>query len=153
MPLDYDNSAFYYFSITILCFYIIPGLYFFISEIFQAFFGSGEIGAKARTQIEVDKAKKLKTKSTGITRLKKWSFLVNLFFLSIFLPTFIYLFTLVRNDGEVYTFDPYQVLGIEQDAAPTMIKKAYRKLSLKYHPDKNKGNKLAEELFMKTAKA
>ena len=128
--------------------YLIPGVCFFISEIVQAFAGSGEVGAKARTE-----ASKLKKKSTGIARLKKFSFLVNLGCLLVFLPIFIYLITLVRNDGEVNTFDPYQVLGIQQGAPAGEIKKAYRKLSLKYHPDKNKGNKVAEDNFMSTAKA
>jgi preprotein translocase subunit Sec63 len=86
-----------------------------------------------------------------------------------------YLILFIQDDNQIAQFDPYQVSAIESYTAvrthpcarhsrllagdqileleigadDKSIKKAYRTLSLKYHPDKNLGNKTAEECFMK----
>src|SRR2546421_7404626 len=49
--------------------------------------------------------------------------------------------------------DYYDILGVQRDAEEEEIKKAYRKLAVKFHPDKNPGDKAAEESFKELGEA
>ena len=47
----------------------------------------------------------------------------------------------------------YSILGVDESASPEEIKKSFRKLSMKFHPDKNPGNSEAEEKFKEISQA
>ena len=49
--------------------------------------------------------------------------------------------------------DYYDILGVSKSASADEIKKAYRKLAIKYHPDKNPDDKAAEDKFKEAAEA
>jgi preprotein translocase subunit Sec63 len=59
----------------------------------------------------------------------------------------------VNNIEPMKSFDPFQILGIATDADTSTIKRAYRKLSLSKHPDKNPDDPLAVTEFIQITKA
>lgn len=60
---------------------------------------------------------------------------------------------MVNSIDGLQSFDPYQILELENDADERTIRKSYRRLSLQMHPDKNPENPLAVQEFIRLTKA
>mmetsp|Transcript_16192 Transcript_16192/g.23505 ORF Transcript_16192/g.23505 Transcript_16192/m.23505 type:complete len:637 (-) Transcript_16192:78-1988(-) len=153
--LQYDNSAFYFFCLSTISFYLIPSWYSILNRVYNAFGGltDKDVGAVTRTSAEKKKAETLKKEQKGLAMLSSTGFLVNLLVTVIFTILFVFLVVSVANEGELNSFDPFSILEVDSNADMKTVKKAYRDKSLKYHPDKNPNNPAAEAKFMMVAKA
>mmetsp|Transcript_27154 Transcript_27154/g.108744 ORF Transcript_27154/g.108744 Transcript_27154/m.108744 type:complete len:759 (-) Transcript_27154:2226-4502(-) len=153
MPLLYDNSAFYYFCLTMLAMYVLPASWYVGSYACRAIWPPKTQSTTSRTSVEKKKTTQLREERSPARLLCTASFCGHAVLLAVGWTVLLFLVYLVAADSDLERFDPYRILGIDIGAEDPVIRKAYRSLSLKYHPDKNPNNKVAEEMFMKVAKA
>lgn len=126
--------------------------YGIFKQVYTSTIGS-TLGVEARTSMEKKKAEKLKSSTRGLKSLNNSKFITNFLITSILSILWMWMLFNVMEEGEIHSFDPFTILGIDSGADTKVIKKAYRSKSLQYHPDKNPGDKLAETMFMNIAKA
>ena len=144
MGAIYDNSAFYYFFGVMLQFYLMPATYYNAKQFYLFFSARASAGkdlGKGKTVAERKKFIRIQEKRRQCKNLFTPCFLVQLVILILLWALFAFIMTLAAGDSEILTFDPYRILGVEQGAETRAIKRAYRKQSLIYHPDKNPGDK------------
>mmetsp|Transcript_83996 Transcript_83996/g.261233 ORF Transcript_83996/g.261233 Transcript_83996/m.261233 type:complete len:664 (+) Transcript_83996:157-2148(+) len=162
--LGYDDTAFYYFVITVLTCVALPWT---LSMIYSLIFpGQAQLqkefpkkspsGCTLRycttsamvNKVEVARREARRcTKSVALHWLLKTSVLVAIWVgvLSTVMQ--------LGQEKEIQKFDPFDILEVSHDASNQKIKRAYRKLSLVYHPDKNPDDPLAASRFIQITKA
>uniref|UniRef100_K3WHY4 J domain-containing protein n=1 Tax=Globisporangium ultimum (strain ATCC 200006 / CBS 805.95 / DAOM BR144) TaxID=431595 RepID=K3WHY4_GLOUD len=153
--LEYDNSAFYYFSISLGVLYVVPATYLSLRRIVYGVFLKDRLidRQNIRCDRELRKMKQLQAEKTKFSNVFSPLFVLNLVVLAGLWYGLYQMAILLKDDSEIKSFDPFAILGIAAGASEREIKRAYRKMSLIYHPDKNIGDAVAEQKFMLVAKA
>ncbi|CAI5743614.1 unnamed protein product [Peronospora destructor] len=153
--LEYDNSAFYYFSVSLCSLYVVPVTFLSLRRIFYGVFFKDRLLDKShvRCDRELRKLKQLQAEKTAFRNVFSLPFVLNLLVLAAVWYGLVRMSMLLKDDSEIKSFDPFAILGISTGVTEREIKRAYRKMSLLYHPDKNHGDAVAEQKFMLVAKA
>ncbi|ETL28203.1 hypothetical protein F441_18890 [Phytophthora nicotianae CJ01A1] len=153
--LEYDNSAFYYFSVSLCALYVVPVTFLSLRRILYGVFLKDRLLDKShvRCERELRKVKQLQAEKTAFRNVFSLPFVLNLLVLAAVWYALVRMTFLLKDDSEIKSFDPFAILGIAAGATEREIKRAYRKMSLLYHPDKNQGDAVAEQKFMLVAKA
>eukprot|EP00304_Pavlova_gyrans_P004915 CAMPEP_0206042308 /NCGR_PEP_ID=MMETSP1466-20131121/6479_1 /ASSEMBLY_ACC=CAM_ASM_001126 /TAXON_ID=44452 /ORGANISM="Pavlova gyrans, Strain CCMP608" /LENGTH=640 /DNA_ID=CAMNT_0053417019 /DNA_START=54 /DNA_END=1973 /DNA_ORIENTATION=- len=148
----FDDVAFYWFLMSVLITFLAPATCIMVNK---------RMNTKRAQRCDwTADLLSCKEKNAALGKKKQRDQVNSLFSVQAFLfwggwLVFIYLLTQItaKQGLEMASFDPFKILEIEGDAEPADVKKAYRKLSLIFHPDKNPGNKEAEQKFILIAKA
>ena len=156
MGIQYDNSAFYYFMGVMLQFYLLPATWYNIKQFYLFLEARANVGKDlglGRTEAERRKFQRIREERKKCNNLFTSCFSVQFIILLALWALFAFIMSLAMVDSEIMQFDPYKILGVETGAEIKQIKRAYRKQSLIWHPDKNPNNPAAEDKFMIIAKA
>eukprot|EP00750_Incisomonas_marina_P000104 INCI10127.1.p1 GENE.INCI10127.1~~INCI10127.1.p1 ORF type:complete len:684 (-),score=144.12 INCI10127.1:833-2884(-) len=149
--VQYDDAAFYIFAVSVLSVYAFPATYIAVGKILRA-----TVLAKPPTQRRLLEGEKEKSQYLRAKVAREvWSncFIAQLVVLAI---VWLLLFVLISSysaGGDIKQFEPFEILGLTPDASSNDIRRAFRKLSLKYHPDKNPDDPEAADQFMLISKA
>lgn len=158
--LGYDDTAFYYFACSIIATVAIPWTY----NVIKSFLFAGDDSKKhlptqsktpghvrkCKTALMMNKSSSVKEKPFG-GNFKCWAIQAG-----VLASIWIGLLVVVRSlshQKEIKSFDPFEILEVPAAANVAEVKKAYRKLSLIYHPDKNVDDPLAASRFIEITKA
>ena len=146
-----EDTSYFTFLAGVLGIFV---LHFFIKILKKIFYNVPFSDQKKYINCNCSKCKeryeRFKTK-IKLKNINKSLFIHCIIFL-IFLSLFIECCKKVQNSDKI-KFDPFEILEISEGASISEIKKSYKRLSLKYHPDKNMNDKNAKEKFIDINKA
>eukprot|EP00929_Paragymnodinium_shiwhaense_P011933 TRINITY_DN11834_c0_g1_i1.p1 TRINITY_DN11834_c0_g1~~TRINITY_DN11834_c0_g1_i1.p1 ORF type:complete len:668 (+),score=215.43 TRINITY_DN11834_c0_g1_i1:170-2173(+) len=161
--LGYDDTAFYYFASSVLLVIAIPWTYNVVCDIL--FPGAAQVEAhfpkKSRTgstyrycstEPMVTKVDKARKEAGKISTSTIGSYVSRGGLIAVWL-ILVFMVSKVGTEKEIKAFDPFEILEVSTGASAPDIKKAYRRLSLIYHPDKNPDDPLAASRFIQITKA
>ncbi|KAL1522354.1 hypothetical protein AB1Y20_017346 [Prymnesium parvum] len=145
----FDDVAFYWFLLAVLVIFVVPISFSFINVVME---GNEPNWTRGLTSCK-EKCAAVDARARKVKRQKILGWRGAGFFIGWASLIYLGLSFATMQGEEMFSFNPFKILQIEETATPAEIKKAYRKLSLHYHPDKNAGNNEARDMFIKVAKA
>mmetsp|Transcript_71555 Transcript_71555/g.190313 ORF Transcript_71555/g.190313 Transcript_71555/m.190313 type:complete len:665 (-) Transcript_71555:130-2124(-) len=162
--LGYDDTAFYYFAASVLLCVAVPWTFNVIynllfpgkAQVDKDFPTRSKQGSSFRQchtadmKEKVDKARREARMCSGGSAC---CWVVKITVLALIWAGLVVVFTTMGTETEIRRFDPFNILEVTHSASAAEIKKAYRKLSLIYHPDKNPDDPLAASRFIQITKA
>lgn len=159
--LGYDDVAFYYFAGSIIFVIAVPWTYSVItnflfgknSKDFPKYSADGKEYRYCTSAAMVKKLDDARTEAKKHTTNDTVKFVFKLIILAAVWAGLFYLTQHCASAKDIKAFDPFEILEVEADADNSVIKKAYRKMSLIYHPDKNQGDPVAQAKFIQITKA
>ena len=149
---QYDDSAFYSFAISILFVLIIINIILILRRFFYSKIFVNSKYSNCHCEFCQSRLKTINQKIANKNINLTFFFYIILLMVLIYFSFLCYL-QVKKNSGKIKNFNPYEILEIEETADEHTIKRAYKKLALKYHPDKNPNNLQAKAKFMMIAKA